>query len=521
MGRVITILEISQKQAYIFGSNKLKDNIANSAIIAYVLSSEYLKESLSEEGYSNENNMVYSGGGHTILTFKDEDLSITGVHSSPMEMARQCTRILTEKIYREFDGLIVFAKTIEYNEEISVKDNLIKLTSALEEKKALRKAVFKKGSFGIEKISSESFEPLVIEKNDLNSKNTVVKKEKNMALSSKISEKNYCAVAEFDKLGGSKNDSNFIAIVHIDGNGMGKRVEDLYEKNGSLGFDDMRKKLKEFSECIDKDFKSAYEEMNESVMNQIERNKILKEKLSLKKKDNKTYFPVRKVIIAGDDICFVSEGRIGIECAVKLIESLNKKINSVDGQNYTACAGVAIVHQKYPFYRAYELAESLCSNAKSFNACIYRKDNGKCLSSIDWHVEFGELGNTIDEIREKYISYDEKSKLYMRPYIIDGMDDDMNNSLIIHKYQRFKERFRELILDENVLSSGKLKEYRNVLREGIEETKLYIKNNRMDKASGTNGITFEREYHKDYDDLDTSESFDVIEIMDTYIPFVD
>ena len=38
MSRVITILEISQKQAYIYESNKLKDNIINSAVIAYVLS---------------------------------------------------------------------------------------------------------------------------------------------------------------------------------------------------------------------------------------------------------------------------------------------------------------------------------------------------------------------------------------------------------------------------------------------------------------------------------------------------
>ena len=38
MERYLVMLEVSQKQAYIFGSNKLKDNIRNSAIIAWIMS---------------------------------------------------------------------------------------------------------------------------------------------------------------------------------------------------------------------------------------------------------------------------------------------------------------------------------------------------------------------------------------------------------------------------------------------------------------------------------------------------
>lgn len=76
-------------------------------------------------------------------------------------------------------------------------------------------------------------------------------------------------------------------------------------------------------------------------------------------------FPVRKIILAGDDVCFVTEGRIGLEAAKIFIEQLGSKTNKQDHQGYTACAGVAIVHKKYPFYKAYETAEMLCSNAKN------------------------------------------------------------------------------------------------------------------------------------------------------------
>ena len=35
---------------------------------------------------------------------------------------------------------------------------------------------------------------------------------------------------------------------------------------------------------------------------------------------------------------------------------------------YTACAGVVMVSEKYPFYRAYQTSEQLCDNAKKYAA---------------------------------------------------------------------------------------------------------------------------------------------------------
>lgn len=42
--RFLTILEVSQKQAYIFSSNKLKDNVTNSAVIAWVMDGDYFEK---------------------------------------------------------------------------------------------------------------------------------------------------------------------------------------------------------------------------------------------------------------------------------------------------------------------------------------------------------------------------------------------------------------------------------------------------------------------------------------------
>ena len=136
-------------------------------------------------------------------------------------------------------------------------------------------------------------------------------------------------------------------------------------------------------------------------MTEIVKYNIEKEKLKdLSIKDKK--FPVRRIITAGDDICFVTEGRIGLECAVTFIKELNKCQNKEDKEGYAACAGVAIVHQKYPFYKAYELSELLCSNAKKYAASLSEDKSGKEISVIDWHIEFGEIKDTLKEIRKGY-----------------------------------------------------------------------------------------------------------------------
>ena len=62
MGRVLTILEVSQKQNYIFSSKRLRANAERSNEIAYVTGSEFFRES-ARDLYDERQNLVYAGGG--------------------------------------------------------------------------------------------------------------------------------------------------------------------------------------------------------------------------------------------------------------------------------------------------------------------------------------------------------------------------------------------------------------------------------------------------------------------------
>lgn len=101
LDRVLTILEVSRKQDYIFSSKKLRENADRSNEIAYVTGSEFFRES-AKNLYDEQRNMVYAGGGHTVLQFDSADQAVA------------FTRAVTEDALRRFEGMEIFAKTLPY-----------------------------------------------------------------------------------------------------------------------------------------------------------------------------------------------------------------------------------------------------------------------------------------------------------------------------------------------------------------------------------------------------------------------
>ncbi len=510
--KVLTILEVSQKQAYIFSSNKLRDNITNSAIIAWIMSPEYFEEVVGDyELFQKERNLVYSGGGHTVLEFDTR------------RKAEEFTKVITTTIHKEYQGIEVFAVSMECEDE-RLGENLVRLTEKLERKKSIRRSAFHQGSFGVEKINTNTLKPMVKGETIEGIHNQMPDAEEK--IDKALCQDGYHRVWKFEELGGSKNKSNFIAVVHIDGNAMGKRVENLHRKFADYPWDEYKKELQKFSKSIDDQFKEAYKNMTSKVRESLEQGK-LKDKLELSDKK----FPVRRIITAGDDICFVAEGRIGLECAVIFIRELCKLRNQVDGKSYSACAGVAIVHQKYPFYKAYELAEMLCSNAKKFGAGYSEDKTGKEISAIDWHIEFGEMKDSLEEIRESYRTNDRK-RLELRPYIVNAPDDIMKKESI-RRYENFRKLITKVLDNDIAYARGKMKELRNVLKEGSDQAEYYIKFNKLqdftlDSYQGTyTDVTHEKLFTGEgldrkifvetNDQVIRSIAFDAIEMLDTFI----
>lgn len=374
MHEILMIMEVSQKQAYIFSSQKLQENARRSAQINYVTSEAFFLEA-APELYQTEN-LVYTGGGHTVLQFDTQ------------EKARQFAARVTKAAMKQFPGIEIFVRCMPYDHTKTPKENLKELSRQLEEKKAKRNSAFFHQALGVEALEPVDFRPKCC---------TKATDGPTICSSTLEPPEGTEFAGDFSQLAQTQGD-NFLAVIHIDGNAMGTRVGKIYE-SAQNDWELCRQNLRAFSESIQTDFEAAFQEMLEQIRQAFPEQCLL---------------PVRPVILAGDDVCFVTAGSIGLEAARIFLQQLAKKVNRLDHTNYAACAGIALVHTKFPFYQAYELAEELCSNAKKFGASL--DDSGQ-ISAMDWHIAFGQLKDDLERIREDYTTED-GGRLELRPVTV-------------------------------------------------------------------------------------------------------
>ena len=428
LNKVLMILEVSRKQDYIFSSRKLRENVARSSEIREVTESDYFRKH-ARKLYNEDENLVYSGGGHTVLQFRDK------------ASAAAFARSVSSAVIRQFPDMELYLKTIPFDETKTPGENLRCLTEALERKKALRTPSFRWLSFGVEAIDRETWQPEIPQPDRGTPREPVSPPE------------GYRFPRDFRDLTG---DDNFIAVIHIDGNAMGKRVSSLLDAEAS-DWDAACNRLRRFSEGVDSDYRAAFSETVETV-------------LRTPMPENGQWLPIRPVILAGDDVCFVSAGSIGLECARIFLEHLTAKTNPEDHKPYSACAGVALVHLRYPFHMAYALSESLCSSAKRFSAAL---DPESSVSAMDWHIEFGQLKNSLTEIRDDYITEDGQ-RLDLRPVAVTvptGVKIDVDPA---RTYGFFRSMCTALRGEYGRIARGKLKELRVALKQGETETEFYL-----------------------------------------------
>lgn len=485
MSKTLVILEVSQKQKYIFLSKKLRENVLRSNEINYVTSPAFF-EKVASEYYHETENFIYTGGGHAVLQFADE------------EQARKFTEIVTEHVLRQYEGLELFAKKMLYDTQKTPGENLKELTKLLEQKKSVRKASFRRMHFGIGE-KKERFE------------------NRQEIHSSVRPPQGWEFPSEFEKLA---RDENFIAVVHIDGNAMGKRVEGIYKNNAGT-WEECCRTLRKFSEGIQRDFETAFDKTVTVVCGQFEQEKD-------------RVLPIRPVILAGDDVCFVTKASIGLECARVFLEQLTKLTNAADGCGYAACAGVALVHTKFPFYQAYQLAEELCSSAKKFGSSI---DETGAISAMDWHIEFGQLKENLGSIREEYETEDE-NRLELRPVAVIA-PDCYKKAIDVRTYDFVKCLCQSMDISQSLVARSKMKQFREALKQGEVESAYYMHDKRVfellsavftskylagkyedkleDVIKGKEFIT--KEIFREIGGEKRCLIFDAIEMMDHYQPF--
>jgi len=414
-------------QNYIFSSNKLKDNIGASYIVSTLFNNgegkDFCKNSSgdikSDSGSENkEEEKGFCGGGNLYLQCKTED------------EAKNIVRNLSKRIFEKAPGLSFNAVILKAEEEKDFSYRMQRLYQKMAEEKRTHHQITTLPSYGINAQCSAG--PLSAQYLDNSegsrkyiSEVVQVKRIAAKRAESEFKDKYKEALGddfeptdEFLKISPLKGEDSHIAVVHIDGNGIGaifstlKTLSDYQEFSNKLN-NDMQQALRETIKILEDKIRKGEWDYNYKTVNE---QNILKYIL-----------PLRPIYIGGDDITFVCEGRLGIELSCIFIEEVQKLLNRDD---VSFCAGVAIAKTNFPFFQIYKAADALCRSAKNKRLQDIKEEVAKKSDSyIDFHMINSSVYSNLEKVRKiQYTSISGKNILYYRPYKLSEMKKQIENA---------------------------------------------------------------------------------------------
>lgn len=327
----------------------------------------------------------------------------------------------------------------------------------------------------------------------------------------------YDFASELEKIG-CKEGESYISVIHIDGNNMGVKFSKCKDSQ----------ERKELSLKVAKIVQNAFCELIKTIIAEYD-SKAYAEALDMEKlidKEGKKLLPIRPIIIGGDDITFVCPARVGIEYAKRFIEAVNKqgflsdeqhkhmseevkkdKDSIILSKTMSCCGGVAIVPLKYPFFRAYQLAEHLCGSAKNKSR---ENDN----SLIDFAILYGEMTPDLEQLCRYQYSAPE-GYLHYGPYSVQKeiQDGSHINDLLVLKDD----------IQDNV-PKNKIKELRDVLTKDMHTQIRFLENCKeiqkiIDEECNQEGIGAQAFWQKKKGESELKTRYiDAIELIDFTLP---
>ncbi|MBH8551278.1 hypothetical protein I8751_02540 [Nostocaceae cyanobacterium CENA357] len=531
----VTVVDTTGKQNYIFSSNRLRENIGASFLLSQA-TKEWVEETLvklevpkkcQEEAIETSElnaELIYAAGGNALIVFKSRETAVRFTH------------ILSKRVLEEAAGVNLLVAHADFDWQ---RENLHLIVESLKKNDIERQKYERIPSVPLLGLgvtaSCNSTQLPAVDRSDeyvnyggeeetdsyLISTETKQKlqavKEANQKLQKFFAEVVDQNIYQFpyrtDHLGRSKGESSYAAIVHADGNGMGKR----FQKCGKDAQNnrDYIHRMRKFSKSVDQAGINALKAVASILTKSIQEGKVVG-KIGEFNLNAKYYLPFRPLVYGGDDITFVCEGRLGLELAALFLKKFEEQ-TVADGKPLTACAGVCIVKTHYPFARAYEMSEDLCKEAKKFVKDERKKYGVDYFSAIDWHLAASGLIGSVSEIRKREYQIPTNDKpwnLAMRPVRLQNNNSEWRTwegfTQVVKEFKEgkdWKERQNKVMALREVLRKGSIdatKEF--LLAYKLPQLPLFTESSGQREQLSTDGwLSGECGY------------FDAIEAMDFYI----
>ena len=460
MQMYVTVVEAVKIQSYVFGSNRLRENIGASHLVWQATELWPFEAVLEVCGAGKHNilitenrpdldptvrienggvdaEIIYAAGGNVLILFRDQGL------------AKRFAMALSRRALEEAPGLRLLIATKGFEWDASgcpLRDAVDKVFGELRRMKEAPElsapllglgVTVPCGSTGLPavgwvKLPDGTRQPASAEvmAKDRAAESAGERLKRTAALAQE-----YRFPTEFDNLGRARGEFSYIAVGHADGDSMGKTIQEV----GKEATDNRSyiNKLRAFSRALNDVGQAAFEATLQALLQRIERRDgkpVIRETadgdlvtevelVQVPGDSGRWYLPFRPLIFGGDDFTFVSDGRLGLALLMKFMSAFRseaeRRKNAFAGRTLTASGGVAIVKGHYPFARAYSLAEELCHAAKYHRE---RELNGEAVPCLDWHFAQAGLLGSLREIRERQyrvkLPSHRTGRLELRPVVL-------------------------------------------------------------------------------------------------------
>lgn len=222
-------------------------------------------------------------------------------------------------------------------------------------------------------------------------------------------------------------DNEWIAVVHADGNGLGKLIQEISKEVEQKAPERYQSLTATFSQYLDRSTKKAAREAYQSVVEPL-----------FEAEKPPEAIPLSPVLLGGDDLTLIIRADLALDFAHEFLKSFEFQTKQAFGKlrsNYgitsipnglTACAGIAYIKYNYPFHFGVSLADDLCKYAKNRTKGL-PGDHKHPLSCLAFHkVQSSYIGNFEKDIMERELKVPNDNGVPLQfnygPYFISRAD---------------------------------------------------------------------------------------------------
>lgn len=487
----LVLIETSGNQSYIFATNKLRENVGASQL-TYLCGTRYVVEAVIK--IHKENNLAYAAeppltmeGLREFLLDDDRNLRMSDVadESNPVEIVvatsgkaillvkdretgERIVGAVTGRALRDSPGLSVYGVVGEgFTPGGADLDALLRAIH--EEYELVRSRLpgpeqrFLRFPFA-DACATSGFPAQRYERKEAKSYSTVsVQKHKAMkegrARMLEVTQsvaRDVTLPENLDKLEDAFPRTDWLAVIHADGNGLGKIFLNFGKNSGcGRGWRCYLDRLRRFSLALDVCTVNAYGAAVRKLRDYL-KGLSSNDAGQANIKDGKIELPLLPLVLGGDDLTVICDGRYAVQFARDFLAEFERQTQRDldEGQTLpspdqrlgcvvpeiarralgvgrlSSCAGVAVVKPHFPFHVAYRLAEELLRSAKAVKDKLRHEHEGESVpypaSAIDYHILYDASGVSFERLRREWHVDGGRTRLYARPYVVTPEEDLKN-----------------------------------------------------------------------------------------------